>query len=61
MLTEVAYLTRPNTFFDIPVHPGDTLVHTSAATGQQIAETICPFNQEVIAGHLLYEQVKSAF
>ena len=53
VLTEVAYLTRTNTFFDIPVHPGVTPVHANGATAAQIVENICLFNQ-LIGDHLLY-------
>ena len=37
ILTEVAYLTHTNTFFDIPVHPGNAPIHANNATGVQIA------------------------
>jgi hypothetical protein len=50
---------RTNVAFILPVHPGKNApVHTVAATGLQIAETIRLFNQN-IGDHRLYERVQA--
>ena len=58
MLTDVAYITRTNAIFIIPVHPGVAPVHAAGATAP-IAETIRLFNQS-IGYQLLYQRATAA-
>lgn len=59
MLTDVAYITRTNAIFIIPVHPGVAPIHAAGATAPQIAENIRLFNQS-IGEQLLYQRVTAA-
>jgi hypothetical protein len=57
-MTEADYLARTGVVFFLPVHPGDAPVHQATATGLQIAEIICLFNQHVNA-HQLFDNVQT--